>query len=96
MTLRTKAICYILVQRACCTQIWLKLPCAAQRDAKMATLRRFCTLCYYNKGSSTAIAIACAKEDCEELEMDVMPKLVGDDEEIDAFQICHSQNSEHK
>ena len=37
-----------------------------------------CTLCYYDNGSSTAIAIACAKKDREELEMDVMmPKLVG-------------------
>ena len=44
----------------------------------------FCTLCYYDNGSSTVIAIACAKKDCEELEKDVMmPKLVGDDEEIE-------------
>ena len=43
-----------------------------------------CNLCYYENGSSNAIATACAKKDCEEMEMDVMPKLVGDHEEIEA------------
>ena len=48
----------------------------------MATLRRLSAL--YAITKITAIAIACAKKDCAEMEMDVMPKLVGDNEEIEA------------
>ena len=85
MTLRTKAICYILVQRACCTQIWLKLPCLAQRDAKHGEIKAFiCTFCYFENGSSTAIAIACMKKDFAKMKMVAVPKVNGDDEEIKA------------
>ena len=43
-----------------------------------------CTLCYFENGPPTAIAIVCMKKDCAEMEIDVMPKFVGDDEEIEA------------
>ena len=55
------------------------------KGCKNGEIKAFiCTLCYYDNGSSNASAIACVKKDCAEMEMDVMPKLVGDNEEIEA------------
>ena len=85
MTLSTKAICDPCVACMRYTNLAQASMCCT-KGCKNGDIKAFiCTLCYYDNGSSTAIAIACAKKDCEELEKDVMmPKLVGDDEEIEA------------